>query len=79
MPRLTYLERRDLLIAEVPSSDGKRTYYVRQGTDGVYYCTCRGWVALNRNPKGKGGPCKHMQHEDVAGLIAARRLSHTED
>ena len=66
----------DRVIARVESSDGQRVYEVRQGGDGKFYCTCRGWVAKNKGPKAKGGYCKHMQ--EVAHLITARRLVDTE-
>jgi hypothetical protein len=75
-----FSRRDDRIIAEVVGSDGKTVYEVRQGKeDQVYYCTCRGWVALNKGPKAKGGPCKHMKLEEVAALIAARRLSHQDE
>lgn len=50
------------VLATVNSSSGNGTYGIREGDDGVVYCTCKGWRYY--------GTCTHLRrwianHEPV--------------
>lgn len=43
------------VLAEYPSSSGKQVWEIREGDDGVVYCTCPGWRFHSRRW------CKHLE------------------
>lgn len=44
------------VLAEYPSSSSDEIHEVREGDDGVVYCTCKGWRFHNRRW------CKHLEN-----------------
>lgn len=47
------------IVAQVPSTDGKRQYEVRQHQDGSWSCSCPAW--RNQHNDAQHRKCKHME------------------
>jgi hypothetical protein len=61
-------------IGAYESESSPTIYYIVQGSDGVIYCTCRGWIS-----SGKGGKTKHCKHTDDFNAQNQRAQSRRQD